>query len=472
MRPAGLKIAEDACRGDNMITGLALRPRFRTRSDDGALIGALSSANFRTYLIGQSLAYAGSWMQSVAQDWLVLQLSHSAIAVGVTMALQFLPTLLFSMYGGVLADRFVKRRILMVTQTLNAAVTGFMAVVTITGNVEVTYIYVFALTSGLIGAVDSPARQVFVTEVAPAAHLRGAISLNSAVFQASRLVAPAIATALISGYGTGWVFAVNALCYIGPTVGLLLIHPQPAPRAVVRDRPPRMLDAVRYVSRRPPLAWTIFLVGMVGTFGLNFPIVLTGMASQAFHAGVGMYGLFNIVLAVGSVAGALGAGVFPGRRLAAIAATAAAFGALQAAAALAPSLITFVTLIILMGVVNLAFQSMAASSVQLWTDPALRGRVMGLYVLVFIGGTPIGAPLIGAVCVHFGARAAMFLCGVVPALSAVPVALSLVRGGGAPGRGKPRQATTGMATTVLPHRRSDRSTSCRYARATRRPQAP
>jgi MFS family permease len=384
---------------------------------------ALTSRGYRIYLAGQSLANIGTWMQSIAQDWLVLDLTHSATAVGVTMALQFLPMLAFGAHTGVVADRLSRRRILLTTQTLNATATGALAAITIAGAVRPAAVYAFALASGLIFAFDGPARQAFATEVAPAGQLRAAIALNAAVFQSTRLIGPAIASLLIASVGTGWVFAVNAACYVGPTIGLLRLRPSdltPAPAA--RREPRAVRTAVRYLRKRPDILWTIFLVGMVGTFGLNFPIVLTAMAKSTFHGGAGTYGLFNIVLAIGSASGALlaGAAAHPRRRLLVL--SAAGFGLVEAAAAIAPGMAVFLTLLVAMGLLNLAFQSMANASVQLAVDPELRGRVMGLYMLAFIGGTPIGAPVIGALTNHFGARAGMAICGAVPALAAVLVA--------------------------------------------------
>jgi MFS family permease len=388
----------------------------------------LSSRSYRIYLGGQALANTGSWMQSIAQDWLIFDLTHSSAAVGVTMALQFLPMLLLGLHTGAIADRLPKRRILLTTQSLNAVTTTGLAVITITGAARPDRVYAFAFLSGLIFAFDGPARQAFVAEVAPASGLRAAIALNAAVFQATRLIGPAIASLLIVSVGTGWVFAVNAACYLGPTIGLLLLCPSDlTPSPAAPREPGQLRKTLQYVRRRHDLLGTIFLVGVLGTFGLNFPVVLTAMAKSTFHGNAGTYGLFNIVLAVGSAAGALlaGAGARPGRRL--IVAAAAAFGALQLAAALAPGIAVFLALLVGMGFVNLAFQSMANASVQLAVDPAIRGRVMGLYMLVFIGGTPIGAPIIGAVTSHFGARTGMAACGLLPALAAVGLAAAAVR---------------------------------------------
>jgi MFS family permease len=344
------------------------------------------------------------------------------------MALQFLPILLLGLHTGVLADRLPRRRILLTTQSLNAAAAGGLAAITIAGAVRPADVYVFALLSGLILAFDSPSRQAFVAEVAPPGQLRAAIALNAAVFQSTRLIGPAIASVLIANVGTGWAFAANAACYIGPTVGLLRLRTADlVPAPVVPREPGALRTSARYLRRRPDILWTIFLVGMFGTFGLNFPIVLTAMAKSTFHGSASTYGLFNVVLAIGSAAGALLAGASSRTRPRAIVLGAASFGLLQLGAALAPDMAAFLVLLIGMGFVNLAFQATANASVQLAVDAELRGRVMGLYMLVFIGGTPIGAPIIGALTNHFGARAGMAVCGAVPALAAIVMAVTTAR---------------------------------------------
>ena len=392
-----------------------------TWSDHGAL-AALRSRNYRRYLFGQSAANLGTWIQSVAQDWLVLRITGSPAAVGVTMALQFLPMLLLGVHGGLLADRWSKRRLLLATQSANAVLTGTLAALTLLGAVQVWDVWGFALLSGLVFVVDAPARQSFVSEVVPAAHLRGAISLNAAVFQSTRLVGPAVAGVLIETVGTGWAFAANAICYLGPTIGLLRVRVVEAPHHTrPRHEPRAVRDTVRYVLDRPHVAVTVLLVGVVGTLGLNFPVVLTAMASNTFHGTARTYAGFNIALAVGSVAGALVAAALVRSRLRLIVVAAALFGLAQAAAALAPDQATFLALLALMGLTNLAFQAIANSSVQLWVDPAVRGRVMGLYMLVFTGGTPIGAPLIGVVTSVCGPRVGMLVCGLAPALAACAV---------------------------------------------------
>jgi MFS family permease len=405
--------------------------------------GALNSRSYRIYIGGQSLANTGAWMQTIAQDWLIFNLTHSSAAVGVTMALQFLPLLLLGLHAGAIADRLPKRRILLITQTLNAAATAALAVITLSGVVSPADVYAFALVSGVIFAFDVTTRQVFVAEVVPPDQLRAGIALNAAVFQATRLIGPAVASLLIVTVGTGWVFAVNAACYLGPTIGLLRLRPAELVPVPPAPRQPRALrTAARHLRQRPDVLWTIFLVGMLGTFGLNFPIVLTAMAKSTFHGTASTYGLFNIVLAVGSAAGALLGGAAARTRTWALIAAAAGFGLFQAAAAIAPGLPSFLVLLAFMGFANLVFQAMANAYVQLSVDPELRGRVMGLYMLVFAGGTPIGAPIIGALTSHFGARAGMAICGVVPVLAALVMAAAMTfrrRAGRDPRHEKARQ---------------------------------
>ncbi|WP_432519961.1 MFS transporter [Kineococcus sp. SYSU DK006] len=389
----------------------------------GGTFAALSVRNFRIYSTGQLFANTGVWVQNIALDWLTLELTHSPAAVGIAMALQFLPILLLGMVGGMVADRYPKRNILIVTQLCSASVAATLAVLTLSGQITVGAIYVLAVVGGLVVALDNPTRQSFVGEVVPPQHVRNAIALNSAVFQSTRLVGPALSSLLIGTVGTGWAFAVNALLYLGPTITLATmrtdeLRPTPAlPRARGQLR-----SALRYVADRPHVGWTIALVGVFGTFGLNFPVVLTAMASETFSAGAGLYGAFNIVLAVGSITGALLAGSRTNTRLRTILVLAAAFGAAQALAAFAPNLGTFIAVLVVMGVTNLAFQAIANSSVQLWVDPEFRGRVMGLYVLVFMGGTPIGGPIIGWITEHAGARTGMAVCGLVP----LAVALAMI----------------------------------------------
>jgi MFS family permease len=394
----------------------------------GGAFAALTSRGYRIYLTGQSMANTGAWMQSVAQDWLTFTLTHSSAAVGVTMALQFLPMLLLGLHSGAIADRLPRRRILLTTQSLNAAAAAGLATITIAGAVHPADVYAFAFANGLVFAFDSPARQAFVAEVVPPEQMRAAIAMNAAVFQATRLIGPAVASLLIATVGTGWVFLLNAVCYIGPTIGLLRLRPsalQARPTPSAQRGPGSLLVTIRYLRQHREVLWAIVIVGMLGTFGLNFPIVLTAMAKSAFHGSAGTYGLFNIVLAVGSSVGALVAAAGARPRMMLLAGSAAAFGVFQLSAGLAPDLELFLVLLLAMGFVNLVFQAWANAFVQLEVDPELRGRVMGVYMLAFTGGTPIAAPVIGLLTNHLGARAGMIICGGIPLLSALVMAVAV-----------------------------------------------
>ena len=385
-----------------------------------AAFAALRSSSFRTYLTGYAAASTGTWMRSVAQDWLVLELTGSPAAVGVTMACQFLPVLLLGLHGGLLADRRSRRALLLAAAATNAAVAAVAAGLTLTGTVQAVHVDVLALVGGLVLVVENPTRQAFVTQIVPPACLQPAVALAAAVFQMTRLVGPAVAATLIGTAGTGWVFAATAACSLASMLGLRGGGRAPA-RAVVAPAPGQLRAALRHVAERPPVAATIVLVGLLGMFGLNFPVVLTGMADTVFAGGAPLYGLFNVVLAVGSAAGALVAGGAASRRRLPIVATAAGFGIAQVAASLMPGRTAFLVVLAAMGAVNLAFQALANAAVQLGVDPAMRGRVMGLYMLAFTGGTPLGAPLIGWITDAAGPRVGMAVCGVVPLLAALAV---------------------------------------------------
>jgi MFS family permease len=396
-------------------------------------LAPLSNRPYRTYLAGHAVASTGVWMQNIATDWLVLELTGSPAAVGVTMACQFAPVLLLGLHAGQLADRFPKRTLLMITQAAFLTLTATLALVTLTGVASAPLVWGLALLGGCVTAVDGPARQAFAGELVPAEHLRGAVSLNSAVFQTSRLLGPAVAATLISTVGTGWAFAATAVCFTAPLVALALLRPadlltRPAPRlpGAPRDRG-SVRTALAHVRQRPHVLVTIVLVGIVGTFGLNFPVVLTAMSTEVLHGGPELYGAFNTALALGSTAGALVAGTRATTRLRLIVAACLGFGALQAAASLAPNAAVLLVVLVAVGLVNLAFQAMANSSVQLWVDPDVRGRVMGLYLLAFVGGTPLGAPLVGWITETWGARVGLAFCGLVPAGAAAVVAVLLAR---------------------------------------------
>ncbi|MFJ3232321.1 MFS transporter [Streptomyces sp. NPDC086787] len=396
-----------------------------------SMFSSLRIRNYRLFFIGQVVSNTGTWMQRIAQDWLVLSLTGSSTAVGITTALQFLPMLLFGLYGGVLVDRLPKRPTLLVTQSA-MAVTGLaLAALTLTGHVQVWHVYVAAFAVGLATVVDNPARQSFVSEMVGPEQLQNAVSLNSANFQSARLVGPAVAGLLITGVGTGWAFLLNGLSFVAPLAGLLLMRG----RELHTDRrAPRgkgqLREGLRYVAGRPELIWPIVLVGFIGTFGFNFPVWLSAYADDVFHAGAGAYSLFNTLIAAGSLAGALLAARRGTARLRLLTAAALAFGALETVAALAPSYWLFALLMVPIGVFGLTVNVTANTAVQMATDPAMRGRVMSLFMMVFMGGTPLGAPAVGWITDVYGPRVGFALGGAISAAAAAVIGLVLARAGG------------------------------------------
>ncbi|MGW4567940.1 MFS transporter [Streptomyces sp. NPDC004561] len=396
-----------------------------------SMFSSLRIRNYRLFFLGQVVSNTGTWMQRIAQDWLVLSLTGSSAAVGITTALQFLPMLLFGLYGGVLVDRLPKRPALLVTQASMAVTALALAFLTLTGHVQVWHVYVAAFAVGLATVVDNPARQSFVSEMVGPEQLQNAVSLNSANFQSARLVGPAVAGVMITGVGTGWAFLANGLSFAAPIAGLLLMR---ARELHVVERAPRgkgqLREGLRYVAGRPELIWPIVLVGFIGTFGFNFPVWLSAYANGVFHAGAGAYSLFNTLMAVGSLCGALLAARRGTARLRILIAAATAFGALEIVAALAPQYWLFALLMVPIGICGLTVNVTANTAVQMATDPAMRGRVMALFMMVFMGGTPLGAPVVGWITDTYGARIGFALGGVVSAAAAAVIGLVLVRIGG------------------------------------------
>ncbi|MEU8848748.1 MFS transporter [Streptomyces sp. NPDC048564] len=396
-----------------------------------SMFSSLKVRNYRLFFLGQVVSNTGTWMQRIAQDWLVLSLTGSATAVGITTALQFLPMLLFGLYGGVLVDRLPKRRTLLVTQT-SMAVTGIaLAVLTLSGHVQVWHVYLAAFVVGLATVIDNPARQSFVSEMVGPDQLQNAVSLNSANFQSARLVGPAVAGLMITGVGTGWAFLANGLSFVAPLAGLLLMRDR---ELYAVERAPRgkgqMREGLRYVAGRPELMWTIVLAGFVSTFGFNFPVYLSAFADDVFDAGAGSYSLFNTLMAVGSLVGALLAARRGTARMRVLVAGAVAFGTMEIVAAFAPSLWLFALLMAPIGMFGMTVNVTANSSIQMATDPSMRGRVMALYMMVFMGGAPLGAPIAGWITDAYGVRAGLAVGGAITAVAAVTIALVLARVGG------------------------------------------
>ncbi len=371
-------------------------------------------------------------MQRVSQDWLVLDLTHgSGTALGITTGLQFLPLLLFSLWGGAVADRYPKRLILMVTQAVMGGLALILGVLALTGDVRIWHVYALAFALGLVTVVDNPTRQTFAVEMVGNADMPNAIALNSAVFNMGRIAGPAVAGLVISVAGAPVAFVVNAASYAAVIIGLKLMRPSELHPAERKPRAKGQLrEALAYVRARPSL-WTLMvLVFFVATFGMNFQVTTALMSRLEFHAGAGAFGLASTVLAAGALAGALLAArrKTPGARL--LLTTSFAFGALEMLSGMMPSFWSFLAVLFPIGVVMLTFTTAANSATQLGTTAAMRGRVMGLYLLVFLGGAPLGSPLAGWAGQAFGPRISLIAGGAISAAAAVAVALMLAHSRG------------------------------------------
>ncbi|GAC1330833.1 MAG: MFS transporter [Mycobacteriales bacterium] len=390
---------------------------------------SLRVRNYRLFASGQVVSLTGTWMQRVAQDWLVLELSHnSGTAIGITTGLQFLPLLVFGLYGGVLADRYSKRMLLVWAQVAMGLCALLLGILDLTGVVALWHVYALAFALGVASALDTPVRQAFVSELVGPVELPNAVSLNSATFNTGRIFGPAIAGVMISRVGTAPVFLVNAGSFLAVIAGLLLIRESEL-FLVERTRRAagQLREGVRYVRTRSELLLPIILVGLIGTFGFNFQITMALIAKTTFHRGAGAYGLLSAMLALGSLLGALVAATRKRPRLALLFGGALAFGVLEVVVGLMPTYASFAALLLPVGIATITFTTAANSSIQLASAPEMRGRVMAIYIMVFLGGTPVGAPVIGYLADVFGPRSTLVAGGVISAVSSVVIGTLLAR---------------------------------------------
>ena len=371
---------------------------------------SLAGVNYRIWAGGALVSNVGTWMQRTAQDWIVLtQLTHNnATAVGFVMALQFAPQLLLLPVTGWAADHLDRRKLLMATQGMMGALGLGLGILTVTGVVQLWHVYMFALLLGVVAAFDAPARQTFVSDLVAGPNLSNAVALNSASFNAARLIGPAAAGLLVAAVGAGWVFLINAATFGAVLLSLALLRTEKLYRSERAQRKRGgLVEGFRYVRKRPDILVILVMVFLIGTFGLNFPIFISTMSVTVFHKGAGEYGLLSSVMAVGSVAGALLSARRERPRVALLFAGAAFFGAGCALAAVMPEYWLFAGALVIIGISSQTLMTTANGTVQLTTDPRLRGRVMAIYMAIFMGGTPVGAPIVGWVADTFGPRWAM-----------------------------------------------------------------
>lgn len=376
----------------------------------------------------QLVSVTGNWMQSVAQLWLVLHLTGSALALGFVTAFRFAPILLFTSFGGLVVDRVDKRRMLMVTQAMAGLLAVALAALTLSGEVRIWMVYLIAFGLGCVNIFDGPGRQSFLYEVVGPRRIANAVALNSATITVARVIGPALAGLAIAWVGTGWCFLFNGLSYLPVVLGLLLMHVAELHRSppVSRARG-QVREGLRYAWERPQLRAPLLVALAVGLLALNFQVLLPLFATRVFHGGPGTFGSLWSLMACGSLSGALLVAALsrPSQRL--LGAAAVLLGALMCLAALMPVLPLELVALVPLGAAMIVFQATTQSLLQLNSEAAYRGRVMALYATVSAGSTPIGGPLVGWIAEHFGARAAMVQGGVASVLAGLVVLVLVAR---------------------------------------------
>jgi MFS family permease len=390
---------------------------------------SLHSFNFRLWTAGALISNIGTWMQRVAQDWLVLtQLTHhDASALGLLMGLQFAPQLLLLPWTGLAADRLNQRKLLIFTQATMGVFALLLGALTLLGIVRLWHVYVLAFLSGAAFALDAPVRQTFVGEMVGDGDLPNAVALNSTSFNAGQMIGPAVAGLVIARTGIGWAFVLNGLSFVAVLLSLSFFRlSELHPRAKAHRSTSGFVEGFRYVWQRPVLRTILIMLFLIGTFGFNFPIFISTMAVSVFHADARGFGLLSSIMALGTLGGALFSATMSQPKLGSLTAGAAIFGVGCTLAALAPGYWWFAAALIVMGCSVLIFATGTNSIMQLATEPAMRGRVMALRLGIALGGTPIGAPIVGWVANHFGPRWSLGV-GAAAGFAAALVAVALLR---------------------------------------------
>ena len=387
--------------------------------------GSLSVRNYRLYFVGQVVSINGTWMQTIAQAWLVLHLTNSGVALGITAALRFLPMLLFGAWGGVIADRVDRRKALVATQVASGLLSGGMGAITLSGQATTGLVFAFAIALGCVQVIDTPARQAFASELVGQRLVANAVSLNAAVFTSARVIGPGVAGLLIALLGTGWCFVADAASYAAAIAALLLMRPDALFRDALRARASgaaQLVEGLRYAWGTPALRLPLLMMAVVGMLAFNFNVLLPLVATDVFHGNAETYGVLGTLLGVGAFAGALLAANRSRPTLRLLIGASLAFGAMLLLAAGMPVLALEMVALVPLGAAMTLFQATTNSLLQLASRPELRGRVMALYMVMFMGTTPIGGPVIGWVAQTLGARAGLAIGG----LSAIVTALVVV----------------------------------------------
>lgn len=391
---------------------------------------SLQIRNYRRFQGSQLLAHTAGWMQRIATDWLVLELTGNIAAVGVTIFLQWGPMLLLGPYGGVIADRFSKRKLLIGVYTAFGLLSALLATLALTGVVELWHVYAISVVIGCVFVVESPARVVLVTEMVEPRLLQNAISLNASVFHFGGFIGPAVAGVIIAVAGSGWAIAVNALAALVVVITLATLRSDELRIIPVQPRQSGQIrQALQYARSKPTIFWPMILLMFVAVFGMSLPVILTGVADEVYDSGSTGYGLYSSLVAIGALTGALLSTRMRTLRLRTIIIAALVYGTLQALAGLAPVYGLFLPLLVGIGIARLIYAIMADSLVQLSCNPGIRGRVMSFYVIIMVGGQAIGGPLMGGLAEWLGPQAALVISGAVPALAAMVIGVLIARSG-------------------------------------------
>jgi len=407
---------------------------------------SLHNRNYRLYFIGQTISVSGTWMQQIAQAWLILRLTNkSGTALGIVTALQFLPMLVFGAWGGVLADRFDKRKLLYGTQVAAGVLALALGIIVTAGLAAVWNVYLLAVLLGFVNVVDNPARQTFVLQMVGRQDLPNAVSLNSVVMNSARVVGPAIGGLLIGAFNIAPCFYINAVSYVGVIIALMMmdsssLHPMPT----VERAKGQLREGLRYAWSEPKVRVPLLMMAVIGTLAFNFQVVIALIATKTFHTGSTGFGLLYAILGAGAVLGGLSVASRRGVSYKRLIVLSMVMGITIMVAAVAPTLPTESVALFAMGAAAFAFVAVANTTIQLTSAPEMRGRVMALYAIAFLGTTPIGGPTVGWIAQHYGARFGFGIGGVATIVATALAAWALVRHrpGPADRRSRPRDIVT------------------------------
>jgi MFS family permease len=373
---------------------------------------ALEVRNFRLFIFGQGISLCGTWMQAIGLSWLVLELTHSGTQLGLVIAAQFLPILILGLWGGVIADRFNKRRILYITQSLSGLLALVLGVLVVTHTIQLWMIYLFATGLGLVNVADNPTRQSFVVEMVGSEYLQNAVTLNSTMVNAARVIGPAIAGVLIATVGIGTCFLANAASYIAVLIALIMMRQQEIHNAPITQKGPGQIRAgLSYVWNVPRLKTTIIMMFIIGTFAYEFPVILPLFATVTLHGNAGTYSAMMVATGIGAIVGGLYTAGRSSTHETQLIWTAILFGLSILIASFMPTFTAVLIVLVLVGGLSVLFIALGNTTLQLTSEPSMRGRVMALWSIAFLGTTPIGGPIIGFISDHSNPRAGLAVGG-------------------------------------------------------------